>query len=73
MLTKSLAGMHVGEVDLNDGKIHSGQGIPNCDTRVRISRRIDDNAIRPVNVVPDKRDDCTFGIILKDLEINAPS
>ena len=62
MLAKRLAGMHIGEVNLNDGKIHSGQSIPNCNTRMRISRRIDDNAIRPVDVVPNKRDDCTFGI-----------
>ena len=72
MLAKRLAGVHVGEMDLNYWEINSGQSIPDCNTRMRISCRIDDNTIRPVDIVPNERDDCTFGISLKDLEINAP-
>ena len=73
MLAKRLAGVHVGEVNLNNRDVNSGQGIPDCDTRVRVSRRVDDNAMRPVNVIPNEGDNFTFGICLKDFEINTPS
>ncbi len=73
MLAKRFAGVHVGEVDLNNRKINSGQGIPNRNTCMRISRGIDDNAIGPIDIVPNKGDNFTFGVGLKDFEINALS
>ena len=73
MLAKRLAGVHVGEVNLNYWNINSGQGIPDCDTRMRVSRRINDNAIRPIEIIANERNNCTFGIILKDFEVNTPS
>ena len=73
MLAKSLAGVHIGKVNLNNRDINGGQGIPYCNTRMRVSRRIDDNAIRPVDIISNEGDNVALGICLKNLEINVPS
>lgn len=72
MLAKRLTGVYIGEVNLNNRDINGGQGISDRDTRMRVSRRIDDNAIRPVDIVSNEGDNRAFGISLKNPEINAP-
>ena len=72
MLAKSLAGVHIGEVNLDNRDINSRQGIPDGNTRMRVSRRIDDNAVRPVDIISNERDNVALGICLKNLEISVP-
>ena len=54
MLAKRLAGVHIREVNLNYWNINSGQGIPDCDTRMRVSRRVDNDTICPIDIISNK-------------------
>lgn len=71
MLAKRLAGVHIGEVNLDNREINGGQGIPYCDTRVRVSRGVDNNTLRPIDIIPNEGYNCAFGVRLKNLEAHA--
>jgi hypothetical protein len=56
--------MDIAEVDFNRREANCAKGIRDCDTRMRIGSRIDDNGIRPVTRIVNLVDQNTLMVAL---------
>jgi hypothetical protein len=68
MAMELVAGMNVGDVDLDDGSLERLEGVINWDGRERVTGRIDDDGVRTLARGLDEIDDAPLVVRLLEYE-----